>query len=449
MVYEKEYKEKCISAEKAASLIKSGDKILYGVFLGRPVDFDLALARRRDELFNVQITQCAGQDPARTEEYLDPSHEHFTYSSWFFDADDRHLHDRGMMFYRPCQFGQLQDIIGSDLFHYDVYVQQVSPMDDRGFFSFGPTNVNSLESCLGARTLILEVNQNVPRVPGGSEDAIHISMVDYIIEGSNTPLKTLAPAPEPTHAERAMAAMLLEQIPDRACIQLGIGGLPNLLGDLLCASDLQDLGIHTEMFVDSMMKLFERGIVTGRYKNIDRCKITFTFALGSQRLYDFMRDNPLMASHCGRYTNNAKIIALNDQFISINNTLMIDLYSQACSESAGTRQISGTGGQVDFVNGAWFSKGGKSFLCLSSTFQDREGKINSRIVPTLPPGSIVTTPRTAIDYIVTEYGMVQLKGKSTWERAEALIGIADPRFQDDLVRQAQEMNIWRRTQRIE
>ncbi len=448
--YYREYQEKLISAEKGAGLVKSGDKLLYAVFLGRPVDFDLALAQRQEELFDVQITQCAGNVPnSGNTSFVDPSHEHFTCNSWFLDGTDRKLHDQNMMYYNPVQFGQLQDIIASDLFPYDIYVQKVSPMDDHGFFSFGLANVNSLESCLGAKTVIVEVNENMPRVPGGSEDCIHISMVDYIIESSNPPLLVLPPAREASPVDKAMAELLLPEIPDRACLQLGIGALPNLLGDLLCESDLKDLGIHTEMFVDSMVKMFETGIVTNRYKRTDRCKMTFTFSLGSRDTYDFMHENSLMASHCGRHTNNSRIIALNDNFISINNTVMVDLFSQACSESSGPRQISGTGGQLDFINGAWHSRGGKSFLCLSSSYTDKKGQLRSRILPTLPPGSIVTTARTFIDYLVTEYGKVQLKGKSTWQRAESLISIAHPQFKDDLVKEAAAMNIWRRTNKIE
>lgn len=448
--YLQEYKQKLITAEQAASQIKSGDRILYAVFAGRPADFDIALAKRKEELFDVQITQCGGNQlgPASTA-YADPSGQHFTNNSWFFDGIDRKLHDRDMMYYHPCQFGQLQDIIGSDLFPYDIYVQKVSPMDQHGFFSFGLSNVNSLESCLGAKKVILEVNDNMPRVPGGSEDAVHISMVDYIIESANPPLLVLPPSRETSAADIAMAELLLPEIPDRACLQLGIGALPNLLGDLLCDSDLRDLGIHTEMFVDSMVNLFLSGKVTNRYKTTDRCKITFTFSIGSPSTYDFMADNPLMASHCGRYTNNARLIATNDNFISINNTVMMDLFSQACSESSGARHISGTGGQIDFINGSWFSQGGKSFLCLTSTYTDRNGQLKSRIVPTLPPGSIVTTARTFIDYVVTEYGKVQLKGKPTWHRAEELISIAHPQFRDDLIQAAQTMKIWRRSNKIE
>jgi len=443
------YKSKLISAKDAAKMVKSNDRILYGVFLGRPVDFDRELSARKEELLNVQITQCAGMQPSYITTSIDATHEHFTCNSWFFDTADRKLGDKNIMFYNPVSFSQLQDILGSDFYHFDIYVQQVSPMDKSGFFSFGPTNVNSLESCLNAKkAVILEVNENVPRVPGGAEDAIHISLVDYVIEGSNTPLAVLPKGKGPTDAEKKMAEMIIKMIPDRACIQLGIGGLPNTIGAFLCDSDLKDLGIHTEVFVDSMMDMFNAGRITGRYKTIDRCKSSFTFALGSKELYEFMSDNPAMASHCGRHVNNPVTAALNDNLITINNTVMVDLFGQACSESAGPRQISGTGGQIDFVMAPFKSKGGRSFLCLSSTHAGKDGNLSTRIVPTLTDGSIVTTPRSLIDYVVTENGIVRLKGKATWERAELLISLANDKFKDELIVAANKMGIWRKTNKI-
>lgn len=443
-MYEKQYKEKIVTARQASELIKSGDMLMYATFLGRPVDFDNELAKRADELKNVQIFCCGGMSsPLMQTPMAGP--EHFTCNSWFFGGMDRKMHDQGNMYYCPIQFSQLQDVIAGGEFKIDYYVQQVSPMDRYGYFSFGPANTYSLEGCLKASRVILEVNDNIPRIPGGSEDAIHISMVDYIIEGSHTPLFELPPSKEPSAADQAMAQLILEEVEDRSCLQLGIGALPNLLGDLLCDAGLKDLGIHTEMYTESMTRLFQEGVVTGIHKTTDRGKIAFSFALGSRKTYDFMHQNPLMASHCGRYTNNPKIIALNDRMVAINNVVQVDLFSQVCSESSGSRHISGTGGQLDFITGAWYSKGGKSFLCLNSTYTDKNGDIHSRIVPMLTMGSIVTTPRTAVDFIVTEYGKVRLKGKPTWERAELMISIAHPKFQDELIREAQRMNIWRRT----
>ncbi|MGE5379467.1 MAG: acetyl-CoA hydrolase/transferase family protein [Methylocystaceae bacterium] len=448
MTWNQLYSEKIVTAVQAAGKVKSGDTLVYGSFLGRPIDFDQALAARKEEINDVNIYYSGGMTPMETA-VVDPTHEHFTLNSWFFGAADRRLHEKDQLFYAPLHFSQLQDIIANDEFPIDMHVQQVSPMDEHGYFSFSLANVYSLESCLKARIVVLEVNENLPRVPGGSEDSIHISMVDYVIDGCTHPLFELPPAKAPTEVDLKMAQLLLEEIPDRACLQLGIGSLPNLLGELLCASDLRDLGIHTEMFTDSMKTMFETGKVTGRYKTTDRCKMALSFALGTKPMYEFMHNNPLMANHCGRWTNNPQVIAMNDRFISINNVVAVDLTSQVCSESSGPRQVSGTGGQMDFVTGAWYSKGGKSFLCLSSTYTDKYGKEHSRIVPTLAAGSVVTTVRTSVDYIVTEYGKARMKGKPTWKRAELLIELAHPDFRDELIRQAEDLRIWRRSNKIE
>ncbi len=441
-----EYRQKCVSDIQAAALLNSGDTLVYGAFLGRPVDFDRALAGRRDELRDVNIYWAGGMGPIESI-MSDPGHDHFVGNVWFYGGADRMLSDQGMLFYAPLSIGDVQEAIAHPDFTVDLYVQQVSPMDEHGFFSFGLANIYSLEACLKAKRVILEVNHNMPRLFGGSEDSIHISMVDHIIEGSNSPLFELPPAKEPTEADKRMAELLLAEIPDRACLQLGIGALPNLLGELICEAGLKDLGIHTEMFTDSMRTMFEAGIATGRYKNIDRCKMALTFAIGTKETYEFMRENPLIASHCSRYTNDPYVIARNDRVIAINNALSVDLFGQVCAESSGTRHISGTGGQLEFVEGAQLSPGGKSFLCLSSTYADRAGNKHSRIVPVLDPGSAVTTPRASVDYIVTEYGLARFKGLPTWQRAEMLISLAHPDFREELEKQAQEMNIWRRSNR--
>jgi len=417
--------------------------------LGKPNDFDVELAKRKDELKDVFIYGAGGLLPLMQTAYCDPSHEHFTCNSWYFTIVDRKLCDNGRMFHSPIHFHQALDMASRHIQKLDVFVAQVSPMDQHGFFHFGCTNIYSLEGAITADLVILEVNENMPRIPGGSEEAVHVSQIDYVIEGSNAPLFELPAAGAATEADQAMAKILLEEIPDRACLQLGIGALPNTLGKLLCDSDLKDLGIHTEMFVDSMVELFDRGIVTNKYKQIDRGKIVFTFCIADKATYDFCDQNPLLASHPCSYTNNPNVISRNSNLISINNIVEIDLFSQVCAESSGFRQISGTGGQVDFVHGAWMSPSGKSFLCLSSTFTDKEGNLHSRVVPTLQPGSIVTTPRTSVDYIVTEFGKAQLKGQSSWRRAELLIELAHPQFRDELVKEAAKMGIWRLTNKIE
>lgn len=446
--YAIQYREKTISAPAAAQLIKSGDYILYGPFLARPIDFDQALADRSQELKDVAIYMAGGIYPPPATSMVDPGMDSFYHTSFYFTAVDRQLHDNDRMFYLPCHFSQ-GGVIFSRHYYPDYYaVVQVSPMDKNGFFSFGIANTYSYEGCINAQHVIVEVNENIPRVPGGSEDVIHISMVDHVIEGGNTPLFELPHAKAASATDHAMANMLLNAIPNGACLQLGVGSLPNLLGELLCDSDLQDLGIHSEMFCDSMVHLFESGLVTNRYKVTDRGKSVFTFCLGSHETYEFIEDNPLLASHPCSYTNNPRVIGSNPNVVSINNCLEVDLYSQVCAESSGIRQISGSGGQLDFVEGAALSPGGKSFLCLTSTFTDHQGVIHSRIVPTLKPGSIVTTPRASVEFIVTEYGMAELKAQNTWNRAERLIAIAHPDFRDELIKEAENMKIWRRSNRL-
>jgi len=257
------------------------------------------------------------------------------------------------------------------------------------------------------------------------------------------------PAAKPKKYDFQIAEYIMNEIEDGACLQMGIGSMPNVVGANIAKSDLKDMGIHTEMLVDSCVDLYEAGKMTGNRKNIDRGKMVYSFALGTDKLYKFMDNNPICASYPVSYTNDPRMIALNDKVIAINSALEVDLLSQVSSESSSYRHISGTGGQLDFIMGAFASHGGKGFICLSSTYADKDGQLCSRIVPNLSPGSVVTVPRSMVQYVVTEYGIVQLKGKSTWRRAEALISIAHPQFQDELIKATQGMKIWVRSNKIE
>jgi acyl-CoA hydrolase len=227
-------------------------------------------------------------------------------------------------------------------------------------------------------------------------------------------------------------------------MQLGIGGMPNAVGAMIAKSDLKDLGIHTEMFVDSFVDMIEAGQVTGAKKNIDKYKVVATFALGSKTTYDYVDNNPRVAFYPVDYTNDPFVIAKNDKVVAINNCVEVDILGQICSESSGTRQISGTGGQLDFTYGAYRSKGGRAFICMSSAYTKKGGLI-SRIKATLTPGAVVTVPRTMVHYLVTEYGVVDLKGRTLWERAEAVISIAHPDVRDQLIKEAEEIGVWRRS----
>ena len=251
-------------------------------------------------------------------------------------------------------------------------------------------------------------------------------------------------ASKPAEVDEKVAHLIVEEIPHGACLQLGIGGMPNAVGVMIANSELKNLGVHTEMYVDSFVDMTEAGKITGAKKPFDRYRQTFTFAAGTQKLYDFIDDNPEVCSCPVDYTNDTCRLAAIDNLISINNAVEIDLFGQVNSESSGPKHISGTGGQLDFVLGAYASRGGKSFVCLSSSY-DKAGHSHSRIVPTLKPGSIVTDSRTCAHWVVTEFGKFNLKGKTTWERAEGLIHLAHPDFRDDLIKAAQDMKIWRRS----
>jgi acyl-CoA hydrolase len=283
----------------------------------------------------------------------------------------------------------------------------------------------------------------MPECLGGSEVAIHISRVTHIVESTQPGLAQLPSAP-PSDVGQKVAKLIVEEIPNGACLQLGIGGMPNAVGMMIAESDLKDLGVHTEMYVDAFVDISNKGKINGLKKNIDKGRQAFAFGAGTDKLYKFIDNNPEVMSSTVDYTNDPCVVGLIDNFMSINNAVEIDLFGQVNSESSGTKQISGTGGQLDFVMGAYRSKGGKSFICLSSAY-GKKGEPKSRIVPTLDRGSISTDSRTCVHWIVTEYGKVNLKGKATWQRAEALISIAHPDFRDQLIKDAEAMKIWRKS----
>lgn len=441
MNYSEEYANKKVSAEEAAKVVQSGDWIDYGHFACSPTYMDKYLALRVNELENVKIRAVTFPGLAAVAT-ADPSREKFLYNNWHFGGGDRILHDRGLCNYIPLLYHEGPSLY--DLLDSDVFMVKVAPMNDKGYFNFGPSN--SISKCIAdhTKTVIVEVNDKVPYCLGGLHEAIHISDVDLIVESDNKPLISV-PFPEISEVDQKIASIIVNEIVDGACIQLGIGAMPNAVGMLIAQSDLKDLGVHTEMLVDSFVDMYEAGRVTNRKKGVDVGKMVYTFALGSRKLYDFLDHNPCCASYSVDYTNKPERIASNDNMMAINNAVEVDLYGQVSSESTGIRQISGTGGQFDYIYGAYHSKGGKSFICLTSTKKDKNGNLKSRIRPFLEPGSIVTIPRTISHYIVTEYGKAVLKGRSTWERAEALISIAHPDFREDLIKEAEKMGIWRRS----
>lgn len=451
--YREEYKRKLITAEKAAKLVNSNDRVEYSMFASKPVDFDIALGNRvNDGLENVSVRGGGTVLPVPYIIQNDREQKIFQYFSWYFTAIDRKAADYGLTCHNPISYHEATLISNNKAdyihIHPRIGVVQTTPMDESGCFNFGLGNSYTRALFLNTEITIVEVNENMPRCLGGNDEYFHVSEVDYIIEGSNTPVFSLPPSPPPTPEDEKIAALIVEEIIDGACIQLGIGSLPNLIGSKIAESDLKDLGIQSEMFCDAMVEMYEAGKITNARKTIDFNKSTYSFCLGTPETYEFLRDNPRCASCAVNYTNNPRQVSLNDNVVSINNIMEVDLLSQICSESYGLRQVSGTGGQLDFVDGAFHSRGGKSFLAFSSTFTDKEGKIHSRIRPLLTPGATVTVPRTQVQYLVTEYGKVNMKGLSIWARAEALINLAHPDFRDELLKSAREMKLWSRTNRI-
>jgi butyryl-CoA:acetate CoA-transferase len=435
----RKYLQKLRTPEQVARMVKSGDKVFYGEFVLRPDALDEALAERVQELQDVIIEGvCVTKVPKFLE--ADPRRGHFIYNDWHFSGVGRKLYQQGVCSYIPFTYHQGPRVVRKYK-EYDFVFVSARPMDSQGYFNFGLCNSITSAVITKAKKVVVEVNESLPHCLGGNQESVHISRVDFIVEGKNPALAEIKPA-TPTETDIKIASHIMKEIEDGSCLQLGIGGLPNVIGSMIAESDLKDLGVHTEMLVDSMVDLYNEGKITGNQKTIDRFKMVYTFAMGTNKLYEFLHNNPACASYPVNYTNDPRIIAVNNKVIAINNAIEVDLFGQVCSESVGTAHISGTGGQFDFIFGAFNSHGGKGIIGISATFKDKDGNLKSRIVPTLRPGSIVTVPRSVVQYIATEFGIVQLKGKSTWERAEALINIAHPMFRDELIKQAQEMKIW-------
>jgi Acetyl-CoA hydrolase len=439
---QEEYAHKLITAREAAALVKSGDWLDYSLSCGQPIEIDKALALRAPELRNVKVRSAVS---LRMPEIMkgDDAGEHFKWHSLHLSNIDRQVIDKGWGSYIPIRLSETPRYYRENIDPIDISIFQVCPMDVHGYFSLGPQITWLMAALENSKMIIFEVNQNMPRTLGGYDDKLHISQIDYVVAGPNSPIITVPPA-EPGEVENKIALYIVNEIPDGANLQLGIGGMPNAVGSIIAQSDLRDLGVHTELYVDALLKITEAGKINGRKKSIDRGVQVYCFAFGSEELYKFLDNNPECAAYPGDYTNDPYIIGQLDKFMSINNAIEVDLFGQVCSESDGTRQISGNGGQADFVMGAYRSKGGKSFICLASTYE-KEGQLRSRINPILKPGAVITSNRTTTHFVVTEYGIINLKGKSTWERAEALVSIAHPRFRDQLVKDAEELRIWTKT----
>lgn len=441
MDYRSEYKSKLRTPAQAAQLVKSGDWVDYSINTVFPALCDAALAARRDELENVKIRGNLIYGPIKAVE-CDTEQEHFIYSSWHTSSYERKLCDKGLCFYDPMLFRNLFWYYKNFL-TVNVAFACVSPMDEHGDFSFSVASGAAPAAVEVADIVVVEVNENLPRVHTLGGGSINIADVDYVVEGPHDPIVSV-PSREPTPTDKKIAENVIPYIQDGSTIQLGIGGVPDALGMMIAQSDLKDLGMHTEFCTDAFLKLYESGRLTNKRKTIDRGLGVFGIANGTQVLYDWLADNQSFVSARMSYVNDPSVIARLDNFVSLNSCVNIDLYGQISSESNGLRHISGTGGQVDFLTGAAMSKGGKSFICLNSTFTDKDGGEHSRILPHFN-GDIVTSPRSQAFYIATENGVVNLAGRSTWERAEMLISVAAPQHRDELIAAAQSQRIWRKS----
>lgn len=430
MSWKDAYANRTRSAADAVAMIKSGDRVYYGGNAAIPRHLVEALATRRDELTDVQLNHVLllGRDamsgPAMG--------GHFRHNSLFVGPADRRAVNEGRADYVPVFLHQIPRLFREGIIPLDFAIAQVSPPDEHGFMSLGVECLACKVASDLARHVIVQVNPRMPRILG--DNFVHVNACTAIVEHSEE-LPTLDPH-EATAVERTISEHILPLIPKGATIQMGIGGIPDTLyaafeGNL-------ELGIHTEMMSDGAMKAIERGVVTGRYKNLNPGKVVMTFALGSAELYDYLDDNPLIEARPVEYVNDPFIISQHENMVAINSAIEVDLTGQVCSDSIGTYIYSGFGGQVDFIRGAARSKGGVPVIALPSTAS--KGTM-SRIVPVLKEGAGVVTSRADVHHVVTEHGSVNLFGRNLRERAEALIEIAHPDFRQSLLDAAKERKL--------
>ena len=420
------YKECICSAEEAIQKVKSGDRIVFSHACGEPRVLPATLMKRVDELTDVQIVHMVPMGEAL---YCRPEYAgSFRHVALFSGAPTREAIWENRADYVPYVFSEIPFLFDSVL-PVDVAMVTVSPPDKNGFCSLGVSVDYTKKAVESAKIVIAEINKAMPRTHGDS--FVHVSEIDCFVE-VDIPIAELK-ATELTEVEINIGKYVTELIEDGSCLQLGIGGIPDAV--LKNLGSLKDLGVHSEMISDGVKHLVEKGIVNGRKKNFHKDKIVITFLMGSREFYDWVDDNPIIEMRTVDYTNNPYIIAQNKNMVAINSALEVDLLGQVCADTIGPKQFSGVGGQLDFVRGARMSEGGKAVIALPST---AKGGI-SRIVPTLKEGAAVTTSRNDVDYVVTDYGIASLKGKTVRDRMKALINIAHPNVREELQKKAYEV----------
>ena len=419
------YQEHVCTAEEAVKKIQSGNRIVFSHACGEPRILPGELVRRAGELRDVEIVHMVSMGEAF---YCRPElASNFRHISLFAGATTRDALWENRADYLPCVFSEIPSLFESVL-PVDVALVTVSPPDKNGLCSLGVSVDYTKKAVEMAKIVIAEVNPTMPRTHGQS--FVPLSDIDYFVEVNESIIELKSS--ELTEVEKNIGRHVAGLIDDGCCLQLGIGGIPDAVLSFL--TGFKDLGIHSEMISDGAKNLVEKGVITGRKKTIHRDKIIVTFLMGSRTFYDWVDDNPMIEMHTVDYTNNPLVIAQNKKMIAINSALEVDLLGQVCADTLGPKQFAGVGGQLDFVRGARQSEGGKAIIALPSTSRDL-----SRIVPALKAGAAVTTSRNDVDYVVTEYGMAALKGKTVRERMKTLIDIADPSFREVLTQKAFEI----------
>ena len=421
MDWKADYAKKVVTAEEALKVVTNGDRVVFAHACGEPLELVDELVARAAELRNVEIVHMVAMGKG---EYAKPEYaESFYHNSVFVGASTRDAVYQGRGDYTPTFFSEIPDLFLKGYLPVDVALVHLSPPDRHGFCSFGISVDYTKPAASVAKTVIAQVNPNMPRTHGDS--FIHVTDLDYVVE-SEQPIIELPP-PKIGPVEAAIGKNIADLIDDGACLQLGIGAIPDATLSFLHHKN--DLGIHTEMFSEGVVDLYNEGVVTNRRKTLHRDKMTATFLMGTRRLYDFVDDNPMVNMFPVSYTNDPYVIGQLDSVVSINSALQVDLMGQVVADTMGPMQFTGIGGQVDFVRGAARSKGGKAIIALPSTA--KKGEV-SRIVATVTEGAAVTTMRADVDYVVTEHGVAHLKGRGLRDRAAMLVEIADPKFRDQI-----------------
>lgn len=434
------FQNKFVTPEAAALLaVRDGDWVDYGFGAGFPELMDKALAARKGKVRDVKIRGGLVIRPKIEVVEQDPEQISFTYYSWHIGDYERKLQTRGLVKFLPVMLRSLSYLYREKHIHCDVAFVPVSVPDGQGYCGLGISNYAWRTIFESARTVVFEINEHLPQLQGvDGSHRVHLSEADYIVEGEHEPLPQRSYR-EPSETDTQIARLVLDEIPDGAVLSLGVGGVPYTVAKMLAESDRKELGCHTGTISDAFLELWKAGKLTNRRKEVDSGYSTWNLAMGSQELYDWLNAEPQLF-HPGDldYVHSVERISQMSNVISINGGVEVDLMGQENGESAGIRQLSGIGGQLDFLEGAYRSKGGKGFVCLNATHKKKDGTLKSNIVPYIAGGSTVSAPRTMIQYVATEYGIAKLSGKTLRERAEAMVAISHPDFRDELLQYAQD-----------